>query len=74
MMGCGLLLTRFLLLIRIDRWLSGGYNRIELRKIRDLAEFYDLFIGLAIQHYQRVSRDAMNRIAALKAFEKNGYK
>ena len=41
MMGCGLLLTRFLLLIRIDRWLSGGYNRIELRRIRDLAEFPD---------------------------------
>ena len=41
---------------------------------RDLAEFYDLFIDLAIQHYQRVSRDAMNRIIALKEFRKNGYK
>lgn len=40
---------------------------------RDINEFYDMFVDLAIQHYQRVSRDAMNRIAALKEFRKNGY-
>ena len=32
---------------------------------RDITEFYELFIDLAIRHYQRVSRDAMNRIASL---------
>ena len=41
---------------------------------RDITEFYDLFIDLAIVHYQRVSRDAMKRIAALEEFRKNGYK
>ncbi len=40
---------------------------------RDIKEFYDLFIDLAILHYQRVSRDAMNRIASLEEFRKNGY-
>lgn len=41
---------------------------------RDITEFYDLFIDLAIVHYQRVSRDAMKRIEALEEFRKNGYK
>ena len=41
---------------------------------RDIKEFYDLFVDLAIQHYHRVSRDAMKRIAALEEFRKNGYK
>ncbi len=41
---------------------------------RDIKEFYDLFVDLAIQHYQRVSRDALKRIAALEEFRKNGYK
>ncbi|MCO5067312.1 MAG: hypothetical protein M9910_01260 [Kiritimatiellae bacterium] len=41
---------------------------------RDIKEFYNLFVDLAIQHYQRVSRDAMKRIAALEEFRKNGYK
>lgn len=41
---------------------------------RDITEFYDLFIDLAIVHYRRVSRDAMKRIEALEDFRKNGYK
>lgn len=41
---------------------------------RDITEFYDLFIDLAIVHYRRVSRDAMKRIEALEDFKKNGYK
>lgn len=41
---------------------------------RELTNFYDMFINLAIQHYRRVSRDALNRIAALEAFKENGYK
>lgn len=40
---------------------------------RDITEFYNLFVDLAIKHYQRVSLDAMNRIAALEQFEKKGY-
>lgn len=41
---------------------------------RNITEFYDLFIDLAIQHYHRVSRDATRRIAALEEFKRNGYK
>ena len=41
---------------------------------RDIVRFYDLFVDLAIQHYRRVSRDAMRRIAALEEFRKNDYK
>ncbi|NMA47357.1 MAG: hypothetical protein GX945_12425 [Lentisphaerae bacterium] len=40
---------------------------------RDITEFYDLFVDLAMTHYVRVSRDANNRIEALKKFKKNGY-
>jgi len=32
-----------------------------------------LFVTLAIQHYQRVSRDALKRIEALQKFKDNGY-
>lgn len=41
---------------------------------RDITEFYDLFIDLAIVHYRRVSRDAIHRIAALEEFRNNGYR
>lgn len=40
---------------------------------RDITVFYDLFVDLAMTHYARVSRDAINRIEALKDFRKNGY-
>jgi hypothetical protein len=40
---------------------------------RDITDFYDLFVDLAIKHYQRVSRDAMKRIAALEEFRRSGY-
>ncbi|HHU14288.1 MAG: hypothetical protein KBI41_05385 [Kiritimatiellae bacterium] len=41
---------------------------------RNIEEFYDLFVELAIVHYQRVSRDALKRIKALEDFKKHGYK
>jgi len=41
---------------------------------RDITDFYDLFVALAITHYKRVSHDAIRRIAALEDFRKNGYK
>ena len=40
---------------------------------RDLKEFYDIFIDLAVQHYKRVSRDSEGRIKALQMFKANGY-
>ena len=41
---------------------------------RDITEFYDMFVDLAILHYQRVNREATKRIAALEEFRNNGYK
>ena len=40
---------------------------------RNNVTFYDMFIELAITHYQRVSRDALRRIEALKRFRDGGY-
>lgn len=41
---------------------------------REMNEFFDIFVDLSIQHYRRVSRDALIRIAALEEFKRNGYK
>ena len=41
---------------------------------RDIMEFYELFVDLAVQHYQRVSRDAGRRIEALQQFRENEYR
>jgi len=41
---------------------------------RDINEFYDIFVDLAITHYRRVSSDAMKRITALERFRSDGYK
>jgi hypothetical protein len=40
---------------------------------RDIHRFYDFFTGLAIQHYQRVGRDAQKRIQAIEAFKVSDY-
>ena len=41
---------------------------------RGIADFYNMFIDCANERYRRVSRDALNRIASLEAFRRNGYK
>ena len=41
---------------------------------RDITDFYDMFIEHAINHYRQVRSVALDRIAALEAFKKNGYK
>jgi len=40
---------------------------------RNVNEFYDLFVDLAITHYRRVSSVAMKRIGALERFRNEGY-
>lgn len=57
--------------VRLNATLNEVWDEIAWE--RDLAEFYDLFMDLAIQHYRRVSSDAMNRIESMEAFRKNGY-
>ena len=46
----------------------------EIKWERDITEFYDMFVDLAIQHYRRVSRDATRRIKSLEEFRQNGYR
>ena len=41
---------------------------------RDISDFYDMFIDLAIQHQRQVNSKALNRIAALEAFKESEYK
>jgi len=57
--------------VRLNYTINQVWDEIEWN--REPSEFYDLFIDLAIQHYKRVSKDAMNRISALEAFRERGY-
>ena len=40
---------------------------------RPLESFFDIFVDLAIRHYERVGRDAQSRIQAMRKFRDNGY-
>jgi len=57
--------------VRLNYTLNQVWDEIEWD--RELTEFYDMFIELAITHYKRVSRDAVKRIEALERFKANGY-
>jgi hypothetical protein len=46
----------------------------EMRWNRSLVEFFDIFIELAVHHYERVGRDAGKRADAMRTFKANGYK
>ncbi len=58
--------------IRLNYTVNQVWEEIDWE--RNITDFYDMFIDLAIQHYRRVSSDALKRIAALEAFRANGYK
>ena len=58
--------------VRLNYTVNEVWNEIDWS--RNVTDFYDMFINLAIRHYRRVSRDALNRIASLEAFRGNGYK
>jgi len=40
---------------------------------RDLNKFFDIFTEIAIKHYERVGRDALKRVEAIKKFRAHGY-
>lgn len=40
---------------------------------RSLEEFFDLFVDLAIKHYEKVGEVSLERIDAIKLFKSNGY-
>ena len=55
--------------------LNYSINQIfdEITWDRSLTDFFDIFVDLAIKHYERVGRDAQNRIKAMKKFRDGGY-
>ncbi|MBU1432424.1 hypothetical protein KKF91_17945 [Myxococcota bacterium] len=57
--------------VRLNYTVNQVWDEIDWN--RDPIEFYELFVNLAIQHYKRVSKDAMNRIASLEDFRERGY-
>lgn len=57
--------------VRLNYTINQVWEEIEWD--RDMNRFYDYFTDLAIKHYQRVGRDAQNRIQAIEAFKKDGY-
>jgi hypothetical protein len=57
--------------VRLNYSLNQVWDEISWN--RNVNEFYDIFVDLAITHYKRVSRDAMKRIESLEKFRSNGY-
>lgn len=57
--------------VRLNYTINQVWDEIDWN--RSPKGFYSLFVDLAIRHYRRVSKDAMNRIASLEAFRKRGY-
>ena len=57
--------------VRLNYSLNQIYEEIEWN--RKSTEFYDFFVDLAIKHYRRTSKDAINRIESLEAFRERGY-
>lgn len=58
--------------VRLNYTINQVWDEIDWE--RDIDEFYDAFVRLATQHYERVGRDALKRIEALRDFQKNDYK
>jgi len=58
--------------VRLNYTLAQVWDEIQWE--RNTRDFYDIFVDLAIKHYQRVSNDASRRIEDLRHFRENGYK
>ena len=46
----------------------------EIEWARTMEDFFNIFVGLAIKHYERVGRDAQTRMDAMRRFRDGGYK
>ncbi|MBI4658537.1 MAG: hypothetical protein HY735_06760 [Verrucomicrobia bacterium] len=57
--------------VRLNYTINQVWEEIDWE--RDNNRFYDYFTDLAIQHYQRVGRDAQRRLQAIQAFRQGGY-
>ena len=57
--------------VRFDYSIDQIYEEIEWD--RNINDFFDIFVDLAIKHYERVGRVAKNRIKAMDKFRESGY-
>ena len=46
----------------------------EIEWTRTIEDFFNIFVDLAIKHYERVGRDAQTRMDAMRRFRDGGYK
>ena len=58
--------------VRLNYTISEIYNEIEWN--RNLEQFLDIFIDIAIIHYQNVGQTAQERIDKMRKLQKEGYK
>lgn len=57
--------------VRMNYTLNQVWNEIEWN--RSYSDFFDIFCGISITHYNRVKSDAEKRIQSIKLFIKNRY-
>ena len=57
--------------VRLNYSISQIYD--EINWARPLEDFFNIFVELAIKHYNRVGRDARKRAAAMIKFKEGGY-
>ena len=58
--------------VRFNYRINQIYDEIDWE--RPIETFFDIFVEIAIKHYERVGRVAHKRIEAMKKFRDNGYK
>jgi hypothetical protein len=57
--------------VRLNYTINQVWNEIEWE--RPYNDFFDIFCGLAVTHYKRVTADAENRIKSIEQFKNGGY-
>ncbi|MCY4332230.1 MAG: hypothetical protein OXC96_06980 [Cyanobacteria bacterium MAG CAR1_bin_15] len=58
--------------VRLNYDISQIYDKIEWN--RNLEEFLDIFVEIAISHYENVSQKSQERINKMRRFQNEGYK
>lgn len=57
--------------LRLEHGIFSIYDNIEWG--RSIFDFFDFFTEKAVEHYEKVGRDAAGRAAGMKRFRENGY-
>lgn len=57
--------------VRLNHTINEVYTNIEWDRTNE--SFYEIFVKLAITHYERVTKDAQKRIDSINEFQKNGF-